>query len=102
MTAANTTAQKTHETRLRRMADRQGFTLHKSRRRDPRALDYGEVWLCIHSSPSPETSNDAWVGPFTDDGERTALDLLDEWLHADEERWNDERYLRGRQLRRDL
>ena len=27
--------------RLRRMADRQGLMLHKTRRRDPLALDYG-------------------------------------------------------------
>ena len=29
------------ENRLRRMAKRQGFRLVKSRRRDPRAIDYG-------------------------------------------------------------
>jgi len=29
------------ENRLRRMADRQGFRLEKSRRRDPRAIGYG-------------------------------------------------------------
>lgn len=28
------------ENRLRRAADRQGLALHKSRRRDPRAIDY--------------------------------------------------------------
>jgi len=27
------------------MAERQGLALHKSRRRDPRALDYGAYWL---------------------------------------------------------
>ena len=27
------------------MAERQGLALHKSRRRDPRALDYGLFWL---------------------------------------------------------
>jgi hypothetical protein len=36
-----TTAVKTRETRLRRMAKRQGLRLHKSRRRDPHASDYG-------------------------------------------------------------
>lgn len=40
-----TTAEKTRETRLRRMADRQGLQLHKSRRRDARALDYGRYIL---------------------------------------------------------
>lgn len=40
-----TPAEKVRENRLRRMADRQGLTLRKSRRRDPRAPDYGVYWL---------------------------------------------------------
>lgn len=36
---------KVRENRLRRMADRQGLMLQKSRRRDPRAVDYGSYWL---------------------------------------------------------
>ncbi|CCH77137.1 conserved hypothetical protein [Nostocoides japonicum T1-X7] len=36
---------KIRENRLRRMADRQGLRLVKSRRRDPRALDYGTYML---------------------------------------------------------
>lgn len=32
---------KVRENRLRRMADRRGFRLMKSRTRDPKALDYG-------------------------------------------------------------
>lgn len=39
------TEEKVRENRLRRMASRQGLTLHRSRRRDPRALDYGLYWL---------------------------------------------------------
>lgn len=39
------TAEKIRENRLRRMAQRQGLRLEKSRRRDPRALDYGGYWL---------------------------------------------------------
>lgn len=35
------TAEKTQEIRVRRMLDRQGYKLSKSRRRDPKALDYG-------------------------------------------------------------
>jgi len=31
--------------RLRRMAERQGLKFHKSRTRDPHALDYGKYWL---------------------------------------------------------
>ena len=33
------------ENRLRRMAERQGYELHKMRRHDPRALDYGTYLL---------------------------------------------------------
>jgi len=33
--------EKVRENRLRRAAERQGLMLKKSRRRDPRALDYG-------------------------------------------------------------
>lgn len=36
---------KVRENRLRRMAERQGLRLEKSRRRDPRALDYGTYAL---------------------------------------------------------
>ncbi|MFC5730947.1 MULTISPECIES: hypothetical protein [Nocardioides] len=35
------TAEQVRENRLRRMAERQGLQLVKSRRRDPRALDFG-------------------------------------------------------------
>ena len=36
---------RTQEARVRRMAQRQGFRVAKSRRRDPRALDYGHIYL---------------------------------------------------------
>jgi hypothetical protein len=36
---------KVRENRLRRMAERQGLRLEKSRRRDPRAVDYGTYRL---------------------------------------------------------
>lgn len=39
------TEEKVRENRLRRMADRQGQTLSKNRRRDPRAVDYGQWTL---------------------------------------------------------
>lgn len=38
-------AEKVRENRLRRAAERQGFKLSKSRRRDPRATDYGGFML---------------------------------------------------------
>jgi hypothetical protein len=41
-----TTAERTREQRLRRMADRQGLKLEKSRTRDPRAIDYGG-WMIV-------------------------------------------------------
>jgi hypothetical protein len=44
MMAADT-AERTREQRLRRMAERQGLALVKSRRRDPFAKDYGLYWL---------------------------------------------------------
>ena len=37
--------EKVRENRARRAAQRQGMRLIKSRRRDPRALDYGQFWL---------------------------------------------------------
>src|SRR5688500_14105304 len=39
------TAEKVLENRLRRMAERQGLTLVKSRSRDRKALNYGRYWL---------------------------------------------------------
>jgi hypothetical protein len=39
-------SEKVLENRLRRMAKRQGLALVKSRRRDPRALDYG-MWMIV-------------------------------------------------------
>lgn len=36
---------KTKEQRLRRMAQRRGYRLNRSKRRDPRAYDYGKYYL---------------------------------------------------------
>ncbi len=41
------------ENRLRRMAERQGYALRKSRRRDPRALDYGGYMLTKVKTDEP-------------------------------------------------
>jgi hypothetical protein len=38
---------KIREQRLRRAAERQGLSLTKSRRRDPRAVDYGGYMLVV-------------------------------------------------------
>lgn len=82
------TAEKTRETRLRRMADRQGFAFKKSRRRDERALDYGEIWLTryfviddagkVEAVADPEGSHDAQIGPFGD------LDEVEAYLTGDD------------------
>jgi hypothetical protein len=39
------TREKVFENRLRRMAERQGFALRKSRRRDPLAIGFGRWWV---------------------------------------------------------
>ena len=46
-----TESDKVRENRLRRMAQRQGLALHKSRRRDLRALDYGAYYLVGVTAP---------------------------------------------------
>jgi hypothetical protein len=43
-------AEKTRENRLRRMADRQGLRLQKSRSRDPNACDFGLYALIDHQT----------------------------------------------------
>jgi hypothetical protein len=48
-----TDLEKIRENRLRRMAQRQGYTLRKSRRRDPRALDFGGYALIDPWSRGP-------------------------------------------------
>jgi len=68
------TAEKVHENRLRRSAERQGYALLKSRRRDPQAIDYGEMWLRWVDAANPERSDDPWVGPFW------SLEELESWL----------------------
>jgi hypothetical protein len=54
---ASSTAEKVRENRLRRMAERQGLRLEKSRRRDPSAIGYGRYMLT-----NPWNSN-AVIGP---------------------------------------
>lgn len=44
-------SEKVYENRLRRVAERQGLRLIKSRRRDPRATDYGMYALVdVHTN----------------------------------------------------
>lgn len=55
---ATSTIGKVRENRLRRMADRQGLALHKNRRRDPYARDYGLYALRPLDAATPQTTQD--------------------------------------------
>ena len=73
------TAVKTRENRLRHMAARQRMTLHRSRRRDPRAAGYGRYWLAPASGKGPvigALGRRAGVG----DPPGLTLDEVEDWL----------------------
>jgi hypothetical protein len=72
-------ADKVRENRLRRMAGRQGFTLAKSRRKDPRALGYGRYWL---QEPSPDGPR-AVAGLDERGIPQMTLDDTEKWLTTD-------------------
>ncbi len=67
---------KVHENHLRRMAERQGLKLMKSRRRDPRAYDFGTYMLV-----DPYTNS--LVAGDTNRGYGLSLDEVEEWLTED-------------------
>jgi hypothetical protein len=64
-------AEKTRENKARRALDRQGYTLAKSRRRDPRAIGYGTFQIVDARGVSVA-------------GERMSLEAVEKW--ADGER----------------
>jgi hypothetical protein len=65
------TAEKVKENRLRRAAERQGLQLMKSRRRDPRALDFGTYKLVDPATNSVTASGlPSGYGLSLDDVER--------------------------------
>ena len=64
---------KVRENRVRRMAQRQGLMLRKSRRRDPYATDYGRYWLADINT-SGLIFGDQWGA---------TLEEIEEWLHSD-------------------
>jgi hypothetical protein len=66
---------KIFENKLRRAADRQGYRLVKSRRRDPRAADFGGYWLIDHDNG----------GAVVGDQWGTDLGTIAEWLWSDPE-----------------
>lgn len=45
LSAMRPTEERVRENRLRRVAERRGLKLTRSRRRDPKALDFGLYWL---------------------------------------------------------
>lgn len=67
---------KVRENRLRRVADRQGLRLMKSRRRDPHATDFGTYMLVNVQTGGVDAAD--W-GSFT---KEYGLDLddIEEWL----------------------
>jgi hypothetical protein len=70
------TALKTRETRLRRMAERQGLQLVKSRLRDPNALGYGQYALVdpsINAVAIPDGYGPTGQPNWT-------LDEIEQWL----------------------
>jgi hypothetical protein len=68
--AAKARASRTLEVRIRRSAERQGLQLHRSRRRDPRALDYGKYWLI-----DPTTRESIFGGTYG-----KTLEEVESWL----------------------
>lgn len=68
---------RSYEARLRRAVQRQGYSLHRSRRRDPRATDYGTYMIV-----NPETNTVEAYGLSNGYG----LDLEDvaRWINDDE------------------
>ena len=67
---------KVRENRLRRAADRQGLILVKSRRRDPRALDYGTFGLV-------DSRTGAVVAQGSERGFGLTLDQVEDYVTRD-------------------
>jgi hypothetical protein len=65
-------AEKVREARVRRMLARQGYTLSRSRRRDPRAVDYGVYAISRDGTVIYEASglDDAERWTLAEDGQR--------------------------------
>jgi hypothetical protein len=68
------TDDKVRENRLRRMAERQGLILQRSRRRDPRATEYGMYRLLDAETGAPASVGDTF---------RLSLDEIEETLTTD-------------------
>jgi hypothetical protein len=66
------TTPRARELRIRRMAERQGLALRKSRRRDPHALDYASWWV-IDPALRRIVAGDRWG---------IDLDSVESWLRT--------------------
>ena len=66
---------KVRENRIRRMAQRQGFQVEKSHRRDPRAWDFGTYQVV-----DPYTNTIVASADPIGRGYGLTLDALEEWL----------------------
>jgi hypothetical protein len=73
------TAERVRENRLRRMADRRGLRLVKSRRRDPRAVDYGRYMLVDQATNVVVAGTGAIGRPIW------TLDQIEAWLTSEPE-----------------
>lgn len=65
--------EKVRENRLRRMAKRQGVAVVKSRRRDPRALDFGGYGII-------DPQRNAWLAGADHHAFELSLDQVEDWL----------------------
>jgi hypothetical protein len=78
LSSMSTQADKIRENRLRRMAARQRIGMHRSRRRDPLAWDYGLYWLV---DPSAGKVIGAAGSPgMVGDPPGLDLDQVESWL----------------------
>ena len=77
---ALSTQEKVRENRLRRMAERQGLRLVKSRRRDPRAIDYG-----LYTIVSDQTNTVVAGTERTTGRPEFTLDDVEAWLTGEAE-----------------
>ena len=68
--------EKVRENRMRRKAERQGLRLDKSRRRDPRASDYGMYMLV-------DVATNGVVAGAETGRHSMSLDEVDDWLSGD-------------------
>jgi hypothetical protein len=68
--------EKVRENRLRRMAERQGLALHKSRRRDPRALGFGGYMIV-------DVATNAIVAGELDSPRALTLEEVEQYLTGD-------------------